>query len=46
MKSGVSRILWAVLVLNLLVTAAKLVIGFRAGALAVVADGTAGPADS
>ena len=36
---GVSRTLWAVLGLNLLVTAAKQVIGFRAGSLAVVADG-------
>jgi cation diffusion facilitator family transporter len=36
---AVRRVLWAVLLLNLLVTAAKLVVGLSSGSLAIVADG-------
>ncbi len=37
-NQSIRRVLWVVLVLNLLVTAVKLVLGFSTGALAVIAE--------
>ena len=45
-ETSVSRVLWGVLILNLLVAAIKLAIGLSTGALAVVADGIHSTIDS
>ena len=38
-RSSISRVLWVIFVLNLVVALAKLAYGFRSGALGITADG-------